>query len=75
MEDSKTRKHSEYDDEPVYYCKRCLSLRIMNAPGMGGDYCYCDRCGGVSVGTAKIDEYERMMDHRIKILNRREYEH
>ncbi len=70
MEEKKDKGHSEYDDEPVYYCRRCLSLRIMTMKGCGD---YCDRCGGVSIGTTSIHEYERMKARRIAQLNKSEY--
>ncbi len=68
--DEKKDRRNEYDDEPVYYCKRCLSLRIMTMKGCGD---YCDRCGGVCVGTASIQDYERMKARRIEQINKGQY--
>lgn len=64
MSDKEKKDHSEYDEEPVYYCKRCLSLRIRTM--RCGDY--CDVCGSVSIGTASIFEHERLKQERIKKL-------
>lgn len=33
-----------YNSEPVHYCPRCLSLRIMRIIGID-DLDYCDDCG------------------------------
>ncbi len=46
----------EYNNEPVYYCRHCLSLRIMST--MGQDY--CDYCGSADVDTASIEDWEEM---------------
>lgn len=56
---------SRYDDEPVYYCRRCLSLNIQTRPGLGD---YCAKCGGASVGVTDIASHEKMMADRIKAL-------
>jgi hypothetical protein len=46
----------EYNDDPVWYCRSCLSLKIKN---FGDDEmvpCYCAACSSTDVGTATIDE-------------------
>lgn len=45
--------NNSYDSEPVYYCPRCLSLKIMKVPGME-DLDYCDDCGCTSVEQSSI---------------------
>lgn len=37
-------KKAHYNSEPIYYCPRCLSLKIMRVPGVDG-LDYCDECG------------------------------
>lgn len=49
----------EYDEEPVYYCKRCLSLNIKQMPFMENKD-YCESCGAVEVGIASFEEWEEM---------------
>ena len=49
----------EYEEEPVYYCKRCLSLNIKEMPFMGNRD-YCESCGAVEVGMASFEEWEKM---------------
>ena len=51
----------EYDQEPVYYCPRCLSLRIKADIA---DYCYCDNCGSTRIETTSIFEWEHMYENR-----------
>ena len=54
IEERKLRE--EFNKEPVYYCKHCLSLRILNAAGQD----FCDYCGSDDIGTASIEEWEDM---------------
>jgi hypothetical protein len=49
----------QYDEEPVFYCKRCLSLNIRQIPG-AEDQEYCDDCGSANIGSASIEEWEEM---------------
>ena len=51
----------EYDQEPVYYCPRCLSLEIKTDIA---DYCYCDKCGSTRIETTSIFEWERLYKDR-----------
>lgn len=48
-----------YDDEPVYYCKRCLSLNIKQMPFVP-DQDYCANCGTAEIGTTTIEEWNEM---------------
>ena len=58
MEDSKN-----YNDEPVFYCKGCLSLRIKTI-GSGLDLDYCDKCGCTDIEHAHIDEWQGLFRKR-----------
>ena len=42
-------KQSEYNLEPVLYCKHCLSLKVLSVPKME-DSDYCDDCGSTDIG-------------------------
>jgi len=53
----------EYDEEPVSYCTRCLSLRVMRLSGGGS---YCDTCGCTDIGRCDIEEWKRKRDLRIE---------
>lgn len=45
-----------YNEEPVFYCKHCLSLAIKNISI--GDCCM--DCGSMSIGKATLDEYDML---------------
>lgn len=52
-------ENKKYNDEEVWYCETCLSLKIMN---FGEDEivpCYCAVCGSTDIGTIHIDEWEK----------------
>ena len=53
----------DYDEEPVYYCRRCLSLRIKDVPRME-DSDYCEDCGSTDVGTCHVTEWESLYEAR-----------
>ncbi len=49
----------DYDDEPVYYCKRCLSLNIRQVPLME-NLDYCGECGSTEIETTSIEEWKAL---------------
>ena len=49
----------KYNDEPVFYCRKCLSLKIRNIPGEENSD-YCDDCGGTEIGAIDIYNWEYM---------------
>lgn len=53
--DSKSK--AEYNDEPVYYCKSCLSLRIRTLPDLNNQM-FCDVCGCTDIAESSIEEWE-----------------
>lgn len=40
----------DQNEEPIYYCKSCLSLAIVNDGGES----YCNECGGATIGRTNI---------------------
>lgn len=54
-------KIEEYNNEPVYYCKNCLSLRIMD---LNEKISFCDRCGSTEVGICHIAEWEKLYKNK-----------
>lgn len=53
----------EFNDEPVYYCKNCLSLKIKTVMvGLGLDY--CDECSGTTIEQAHIEEWQDLYRKR-----------
>lgn len=61
----KQRKAKEYNDEPVFYCKRCLSLRIMSVEHME-DSDFCDECNCNDIGSCSISEWETLYKQRYR---------
>lgn len=47
----------EYNDEPVYYCKRCLSLNIMVDDN--GDE-FCEECTSTNIGKTNVFKWEKL---------------
>ena len=48
-----------YNEDLVYYCRDCLSLRIGFISSLE-DSEYCDKCGSTDIATASIEEWEAM---------------
>lgn len=52
-------KNSTYDDDPVFYCKRCLSLNIQQLP-VADNMDYCAECSSADVGQTDIYTWKRL---------------
>lgn len=53
------KQPNDYNSEPVFYCKNCLSLRIRTVPGLeNGEF--CDECNSTNVGQCSIEEWRAM---------------
>lgn len=46
-----------YNEEPVFYCKHCLSLNIRHIPKVDNTE-YCDNCGSTEVEQSSIEDWE-----------------
>ncbi len=53
----------DYNNIPVYYCKECLSLRIMRVTGIE-EACYCDDCGCADITETNIEEWQNLYKKR-----------
>ena len=42
------KEEVNYNDEPVFYCERCMSLRIRFVNGLPNSE-YCDNCGSTVI--------------------------
>lgn len=51
--------NTDNNNEPVFYCKDCLSLKIRDVEHID-DSEYCDECGSTDIGTASIEEWDAM---------------
>lgn len=54
---------SKYNDEPVFYCKSCLSLKIKTVAA-GLDLDYCDDCGSTDIDKTHIDNWRNLYKGR-----------
>ena len=48
-----------YNNEPVFYCAECLSLRIRP---YNDNTNYCDDCGSTDILTAPIEVWEKLYE-------------
>ena len=53
----------EYNQEPVYYCRKCLHLKIGYVEVLEGS-AYCEDCNSTDIGTATIEEWDKMFFKR-----------
>lgn len=53
----------DYNDEPVYYCKQCLSLRIRHILDVANTE-FCDSCGSMDIDTCNIYDWEDLYKNR-----------
>lgn len=62
----------DYNDEPVFYCKHCLSLKIMNESQLA-DLEYCADCGSTNIEQTDISTWEEMYKQRygFKLLDKK----
>ena len=49
----------DYNNEPVYYCRRCLSLKIRDVESIENSE-YCDDCGSTDIGRTSIEDWDKM---------------
>jgi len=66
-----------YDEDVVYYCNSCFSLKILNSSGVEDDIeddpvpCHCGVCGSTDISTSLIEDYlELTKESKIKIKKR-----
>lgn len=57
--DISTETHSKeyYNKEPVIYCKKCLSLKIMS---LNDNIDYCDECGCTDTDSTDIETWREL---------------
>lgn len=59
MEKFNNEHKEEYNKEPVYYCKKCLSLKIGYVAVLECSE-YCEDCNSTNIGKAPIEEWDKM---------------
>lgn len=60
--DNLDNKHNQYNDDPVYYCTNCLSLKIKTIRNLDLDH--CDECGSTVINKAHIEEWRALYKQR-----------
>lgn len=53
----------EYNEEPVFYCKNCLSLKIKTVQ-VDSNLDYCDECGSTDITQTNIEEWRDIYKNR-----------
>lgn len=66
------REEVKYNDIPVHYCERCLSLRIRFVQGLD-DSEYCDHCGSTVIREAHIEDWRQLFKDRYGYDHLEEY--
>lgn len=56
----------EYEEEPVYYCRRCLSLGIKILTSEDTEVDYCTKCGCTTIDSTDIWGWKRRYFARYK---------
>lgn len=55
-------KNKDFDSEPVTYCARCYSLKIVHEDSIGMDC--CEDCGSSDLKTSSFEEWEKLYKER-----------
>lgn len=51
----------DFNAIPVFYCKDCLSLKIIAMDDIDNEEAgFCDECGSTDLGQATIEEWQAM---------------
>lgn len=56
--------NSEYNEDPVYYCKRCLSLNI-RVDDNGEEF--CEDCTSTNIAKTNIFKWEKLYKQKYNI--------
>lgn len=49
----------EFNAEPVFYCRRCLSLKVRDVKHLDNSE-YCDECGSTDIEQTSIENWDAM---------------
>lgn len=61
IKELKKLKKETYNEEPVCYCKKCLSLNIVV---LDGDIDCCNNCGSTDTNYTLIEDWENLYSKR-----------
>ena len=52
------KEEVNYNDEPVFYCERCMSLRVRFVQSLSNSE-YCDVCGSTDIEQTNIEDWRQ----------------
>lgn len=55
LKNTEGQKQVDYNEEPVFYCKICLSLAIKS---INGEFNFCDTCMNTDIESTSIEKWE-----------------
>ncbi len=58
--DTKAYTKEDYNQEPVYYCVSCHSLKIRS---LDGETDYCDNCGSTIIAQTDIETWKELTNN------------
>lgn len=56
-----TYTKEDFNNEPVFYCTKCLSLKIRFLEDMGD---FCDKCGSTNISQSSIEDWEILYENK-----------
>lgn len=56
----KSQLNNPYNDDPVYYCKSCLSLHVLVVGEPEDDISVCGNCNRTDIGMTDISTWRQM---------------
>ncbi len=62
------KNNEELNDDQVWYCRTCLSLKVMNLGDFEMVPCYCgvESCGSTDIGVTTFEEWDLMYQKKYK---------
>lgn len=61
--DSNMMSKEDYNNEPVFFCSHCLSLKVLS---LNETTDFCDECGNTEIKEAHISEWENLYKVKYK---------
>lgn len=52
-------QENDYNQEPVFFCKKCLSLKIRDVEHLDNSE-YCDSCGSTDIAQTSIEHWDTL---------------
>lgn len=64
----------QYNSEPIFYCRNCLSLRVKTV-GVTTGLDFCDECGSTDIEKTDIETWKELYRNKygFDYLDKKEY--